>query len=225
LAEQLVFALVEAEPPTFANFVAGPNAETIAALARAASARGGEAITLWGAEGAGKSHLLRAFVAAAADAGRSAHYVAAPADADAADAAECVAIDQVDRADADAEARLFTLFNAVRAREGQWVAAMRLPAARSALRDDLRTRLGWGLTFEVRALDDADKPGALMAYARQRGFELGDDVIAYLLAHGRRDMRSLTATLAALDRYSLSTRRAVSVSLLRDWMASPRLPL
>ena len=36
---------------------------------------------------------------------------------------------------------------------------------------------------------------------------LSDDVIDYLLRHGRRDMPSLLATLAALDRQSLATKR------------------
>jgi DnaA-homolog protein len=224
LVEQLVLVLVEEEPPTFANFVAGPNAEAMAALARAATS-GADAIALWGAEGAGKTHLLRAFAAAAAAAGRTSAYVASAADIDTAADTHCVAVDDVDRADVDAQARLFTLFNAVRARGGVFVAASRLQPSRLALRDDLRTRLAWGLTLEIRALADADKPAALAVHARQRGFELGDDVIAYLLAHGRRDMRSLTATLAALDRHSLSTRRAISVQLLREWMASSRLPI
>ncbi len=67
-------------------------------------------------------------------------------------------------------------------------------------------------------LTDAEKPAALAAYARQRGFRLTDDVIAYLLAHGRRDMGALLATLAALDRHSLATKRPITVPLLRDWL-------
>ncbi|MEO6928189.1 MAG: DnaA regulatory inactivator Hda [Casimicrobiaceae bacterium] len=218
MAEQLVFALVDEEPPTFANFVAEGNAEAVAALVRAARA-GADAIALWGAEGGGKSHLLRAFVAEAASAGRSARYLSEPAQDVDTTGVDCVAIDNIDHADVAAQARLFTLFNALRERGGQWVSASRGPVAQGRLRDDLRTRLGWGLTFEVRALDDADKPAALAVHARQRGLVLGDDVIAYLLAHGRRDMRSLMAALAALDRHSLSTRRPVSVVLLREWMA------
>ena len=65
----------------------------------------------------------------------------------------------------------------------------------SALREDLRTRLGWGLVYEVTPLADADKPAALAAYARGRGFRLADDVIQYLLAHGRRDMPALVGAL------------------------------
>ena len=80
------------------------------------------------------------------------------------------------------------------------------------------------LVFEIVALSDADKSRALAAYARERGFRLSDDVIGYLLAHGRRDMPTLVATLAALDRHSLATRRPITVALLRDWLQKdPRL--
>lgn len=222
-----MFSLVDDEPPTFANFVAGPNGEAVAALRRAALGDALDGVLLWGAEGTGKSHLLRAVVDEAARAGRAARYFATPADADAnldiAGDAPCIAVDDIDRADAAAQARLFTLFNAVRARSGTFIAASRMPAARTALRDDLRTRLGWGLTFEIRALADADKPAALAAYARGRGFELGDEPVAYLLAHGRRDIGSLIAAIHALDRLSLSTRRPITVPLLREWMAA-RVP-
>lgn len=53
---------------------------------------------------------------------------------------------------------------------------------------------------------------------RARGFVLAEDVIAYLLAHGRRDMPSLLALLAALDRHALATKRAVTVPLLKSWL-------
>jgi DnaA family protein len=57
----------------------------------------------------------------------------------------------------------------------------------------------------VVPLADKDKSVALAAYATAR-IQLSDDVIAYLLAHGRRDMPTLVATLA-LDRHSLATQR------------------
>jgi len=215
VAEQLVFELVAPAAATFATFVAGRNAEALAALERLAAAPGSETgVVLWGASGAGKSHLLAASVASAA------HYLAAPAHADPALAVDgaLVAVDDVDRADAEAAGRLFTLFNNLRERGGTLVAASALPPSRLTLRDDVRTRLGWGLVFEVVPLADDEKPSALAAYARERGFALGDDVIAYLLAHGRRDMRALVATLAALDRLSLAQKRPVTVPLVREWL-------
>ncbi len=86
---------------------------------------------------------------------------------------------------------MFTLFNGLRERGGHLLVASRLPLAALPLREDLRTRLGWGLVYELTPLADADKPAALAAYAQARGFRLADEVIGYLLAHGRRDMGAL----------------------------------
>ena len=219
--DQLVLELAQPEAPTFANFVAGPNAEALAALrALAAGASREPGLLLWGAPGAGKSHLLAACAAAAGE-WRPVVRRETPAGLPPVDElrpATLLVVDVVDSADAHAQGRLFTLLNRLAALEGQWLAASASPPARLALREDLRTRLALGLVLEIVPLADADKPQALIAYARERGFHLADDVIDYLLAHGRRDMGSLMAALAALDRRSLAVKRAVTVPLLREWL-------
>ncbi|MCC7218996.1 MAG: DnaA regulatory inactivator Hda [Burkholderiales bacterium] len=229
--EQLTFDLAAAEAPSFANFVAGSNAEAVAALARVAAGEMAEtAVLVWGPPGAGRTHLLRASVAAAGpDRHAEFHADAASAPAEPPEPGALVAVDDVDRADPAAQARLFTLFNGLQATGGQLLAAAAVPPSRLPLRDDLRTRLGWGLVYEVAPLADADKPAALARFAAERGFRLGDDVIAYLLAHGRRDMPSLVATLTALDRFALAGKRQVTVPLLREWLQQeialrPRAP-
>jgi DnaA-homolog protein len=222
--EQLVFELAAPEPPSFENFLPGPNAEVVAAVARFAAGEAAETgLLLWGAPGAGKTHLLKAAVRAIGTRGLAAAFfpqaaALEAADVDALAAQALVAVDGVDVAAAAAQARIFTLYNALRANGGHLVAASRLPLAALPVREDVRTRLGWGLVYEVLPLADSDKPAALLDYARRRGFTLGDDVIRYLLAHGRRDMTALCTTLAALDRHSLSTKRAITVPLLRDWL-------
>lgn len=217
--EQLVFELAPPEPPSFANFVEGRNGEAVARLTALARAETAEAsVLLWGAVGGGRSHLLRAAVAASV---RPAAYVAGPSQVSEGLAEDCalVAVDDVDRADAGAQGRLFTLFNRLQSAGGCLVTSATAPPARLALRDDLRTRLGSGLVYELVPLADADKPEALARYARARGFRLGDDVIAYLLAHGRRDMGTLVAALAALDRRSLAAKRPITVPMLRQWLS------
>ena len=219
--EQLIFELAGPEPPGFGNFVAGANREALTSLRRMANGELRETgLVLWGAAGAGKSHLLRATVTAATAAGRAAVYVEHPATAPALPPASgaLVAVDAVDAADAEAQGRLFTLYNALAASEGQLVGAAAAAPARMQLRDDLRTRLGYGLIYEILPLADGDKAAALEGYAHGRGFRLSGDVIAYLLAHGRRDMATLVVTLAALDRHSLATKRPVTVPLLREWL-------
>ena len=46
------------------------------------------------------------------------------------------------------------------------------------------------------------------------------EVADYLLRHAERDMPSLLALLDALDRYSLASRRAITVPLLRELLNS-----
>jgi DnaA family protein len=168
----------------------------------------------------GKSHLLQAMSAAAAGAGRPVRHCAHAAEVPDApfEARLLVTVDDVDRADDVAQGRLFTLYNALAATGGQLAVASSVPPARLAVREDLRTRLGWGLVYEVAPLTDEAKPAALAAFARQRGFRLGDDAITYLLAHGRRDMVSLVRSLIALDAHSLASKRPITVPLIRAWL-------
>ena len=220
--EQLIFELAPAEPPRLANFLPGRNAELVALLPRfVAGAIDETGLLLWGAAGAGKTHLLHAAIASAQEQRIAARWVAHPGELAATpiDAADTlVVIDRIDTADADAAAAIFSLYNAQKQRRGRLIAASRTPLAAMPLREDLRTRLGWGLVYEVLPLSDEDKPAAMAAFADQRGFQLSGDVIDYLLHHGRRDLPSLLATLAALDRASLASKRPITVPLLKDWL-------
>jgi len=224
VAEQLVFELSTPDPPSFGNFLAGRNAEAVAAVKALAAGEGVETcVVLWGASGAGKSHLLRAATDAAGAKGDVVARLSEPDellahDLDSLLARAFVAIDNIDRATPDVQARIFSLFNGLRERGGRLLVAARTSLAVLPLREDLRTRLGWGLVYELTALSDADKPVALAAFAKARGLPLTDDVIAYLLAHGRRDMPALLATIGALDRHSLAIKRAITVPMLRDWL-------
>ncbi len=224
MTEQLVFDLAASEPSSFANFLPGRNAEALSAVKSLAAGEIAETgLLVWGAPGAGKTHLLRAAARAAEARGASASYVADPGALLAQDTGSLgthalVAVDGIDLATPEAQAGLFTLFNALKEQGGHLLAASRLAQPALPVREDLRTRLGWGLVYEIVPLADEEKPAAMAAYAAQRGFRLGDDVIAYLLAHGRRDMPALLATLSALDRHSLAVKRPITVPLLRDWL-------
>jgi len=90
------------------------------------------------------------------------------------------------------------------------------PPAALSLREDLRTRLAWGLVYQLRAPSDADKAAHLRAEAARRGLRLPEEVLAYLLSHLPRDLASLNAVLDALDRYSLASRRPLTLPLVRE---------
>jgi DnaA-homolog protein len=129
------------------------------------------------------------------------------------DASGILALDDVDRLAEGEQVALFNAFN-----EGAFSClVVAAPAAPRdvALRRDLATRLATGLTYRLLPLTDAEKRAALEAHARVRGFDLADEVGAYLLTHARRDMGSLVAALDSLDRYSLETGRPITVPLLK----------
>lgn len=217
--KQLTFDLLPPPAPTLQNFFAGRNAELLQVLQQIANGSSRERfVFLWGAPGAGKSHLLRALADEADGA-----YLACEAHSRLDDALGHRAVVALDDADAlgDSGAHdLFNLYNRIRAGSGTLVVSAAAAPAQLRLREDVKTRLGWGLVFEVHALGDAEKVAALKRRARERGFALADDVVNYLLTHWRRDMPSLLAALDALDRYSLEAKRPVTLPLLKQAITS-----
>jgi len=127
-----------------------------------------------------------------------------------------LAVDDVERLDIVAQLALFDAFNAARTANGCLIFAGAPPAAELPLREDLRTRLGSGVSLRLVALDDQEKAAALACHAAQRGLMLGPDIVAYVLTHCRRDMGTQVGVLDALDRYSLEQKRPVTLPLVRQ---------
>lgn len=217
---QLVLNIRPEAEPRFDNFMPGDNLELLLALDTLARGELRESVVyIWGAAGSGRSHLLRATVAEAERHGRVARYVAS-GEALPDDPTPLLAVDDVEGLDADAQIRLFSLVNQAREGGGAVLAAGPVPPARLGLREDLATRLSWGLVFGLRPLNEADRATALRERAAALGLGLPDEVVRYLLTHGRRDLPSLLATVDALDGYSLSLKRPVTVPLVREWFQS-----
>lgn len=219
--KQLAFDLVAPPAPTLENFVAGErNAELLQRLRQLARAPAGERIVyLWGASASGRSHLLRgALVQLERDALRAAHYEPSGSVMPARTEIEAVVVDDIHGFDDAGQIALFNLYNRQRDNGGIFLAAGNAPPAGLRLRNDLATRLAWGLVYEVHALSDAEKVRALTQHASARGFDLPLDVAGYLLNHVRRDMRTLTAMIDALDRYALQAKRSITLPLLRQML-------
>jgi DnaA family protein len=171
-------------------------------------------VYLWGDDSAGKSHLLRAL----AQAGHG-RYIGADASSAAFDydpAVPLYLIDDCEQLSSEAQIDAFNLFNRIREQAGFLVSAGDSAPAQLKVREDLRTRLGWGLIYQVQGLSDEEKIDALSQAAAARGMILSPGLLPYLITHFRRDMRSLSVMLDALDRYSLETQRPITLPLLRS---------
>jgi DnaA family protein len=218
MQRQLLLQLAPPPAPTLDNFVPGRNGAALQALREIAGGTGAERfVYLWGEPGSGRTHLLRGLAQAAGV--RRALYLGGTAGGSAA-ADKVIAMDDVQLLEAGDQIELFDLYNRVRAGGGALVASGDAAPAQLVLREDLRSRLAWGLAFQLHPLSDAEKTAALRAHAQARALDLPEDVIAYLLRHARRDMASLIGILDALDRYALEQKRAVTLPLLRDALAS-----
>jgi DnaA family protein len=215
---QLLLDWGAARPQTLDSFVIGRNQELAALLCRIAARETNTLdqrfVTIWGETGAGKSHALHALNATGGarllTPERSSHEFLASADC------RLYLVDDCERLSDSQQGALFNLINELRDNGGTLVATASHPPGQLPLREDLRTRLGWGLVYQLHGLSDEEKIDALSKSAQARGLSLSAGVLPYLLTHFRRDMQSLSTMLDALDRYSLETQRPITMPLLRE---------
>jgi len=213
---QLVLNIQPEAEPHFDNFLPGENLELLLALHTLATGELPEPVVYcWGSEGSGRSHLLQAAVAEARRQGRHAVYAAA-AEGLPEELPDLLAVDDVEGLDAANQIALFSLINRAREGGGAVLAAGDAAPQQLPLREDLATRLGWGLVFAIKPLNEADRATAMRERAAAHGLDLPDEVVRYLLGHCRRDLPSLLATVDDLDEYSLSLKRPVTVALVRE---------
>jgi DnaA-homolog protein len=203
---------------TFDNCLPGANAAAIAHL-QALSANAAP-VYLWGASGSGKTHLLQALAQRFERLGQSTGWFqpqhAAPWPFD--EPWGLVVIDGCDMLNADQQHAAFALFVEATARGVPVVAAGWVPPVDLPLREDLRTRLGWGHVFMLQPLTEPEVRATLRFEADQRGIALSDEVMDHLLTRFARDLKHLMAQLDRLDEFSLVNQRVITVPLLKKML-------
>jgi DnaA-homolog protein len=209
---------VEAET-SFDNFVPGENAAAADALRRLAVPS--PPVYLWGPVGSGKTHLLAALAKRLRGEGGRVGWFGAdtPVPWGFDEGWWLIVVDDADRLDAGQQHAAFALFVEAVTHGVQMAGAGRLPPVDLPVRDDLRTRFGWGQVHAIKPLSEAGTRAALRREADRRGVFLSDEVMDYLLTRFARDLGSLMVLIGRLDSFSLAERRAVTVPLLKKMMA------
>jgi DnaA family protein len=232
---QIPLNLVEPPRPHLADGVIGRNAAALSALAALIEqpSSGFASLFLWGAPGCGKTFWLRAW---AEDHPESAIYLDLKADKQSQQAADslspilsqfrlappqaCLLLDHLDEVHAEAASQVFQLYNAAQEVGGRIVCAASCAPLHLQLRDDLRTRLGQSLIFELQELSDQEKRAALRERAMRLGLPLADEIIGYLLTRLPRDLGRLMQIVDGLNELALSRQRPATLPLLKELLGS-----
>ena len=215
---QIPLAIGVEPAPTFDNYLPGANGLAVSHLQSLAP--NAAPVYLWSGSGTGKTHLLRALVQRFEEQGALAGWFGSndPVPWAFRDDWALVVIDGCDALDADQQHAAFALFVEAATRGVPIVAAGRVPPVDLPLREDLRTRLGWGHVFAVQPLGEPEVRATLRREADRRGIFLSDEVMDYLLTRFERDLKHLMAQLDRLDEFSLVTKRQITVPLLKQML-------
>ena len=226
--KQIALDIGLATAPAFSNFFAGPNDAAVKHLElwSGNALRSPVPTYLWGDPGSGKTHLLKAAVGVLQQHGARVGWLDAsvmePPEFN--DAWSAVVLDECHLYTAVQQQAAFNWFvNAVSSPDGHprgVLAAGSVPPADLVLRDDLRSRLGWGYVYQLHALSEPERRAVLRKQADARGIFLSDEVINFVLSRFSRDLSSLMQVLDQLDGYALQTQRAITVPLIKAMLES-----
>jgi DnaA family protein len=212
--------------PTVANFCAGPNLAALQHLElwlgdkRNAHSRSPVPTYYWGPSGSGKSHLLKAAREGLREQGARVGWL----DATVHNAPEysenwaAVLMDDVHAYTAAQQQIAFNWFVHAQTLQRPVMAAGEFTPLELKLRDDLRTRLGWGHIFGLQLLSEAERRAVLRQAADARGVFLGDEVMDFMLTRFSRDLGHLMELLELLDGYSLQSKRAITIPMIKAMM-------
>lgn len=224
--KQLPLDILLGAQPDLDHFVEADNALVMQHLRLQAQAHTPSPVPtyLWGGRGVGKTHLLKAILHMAQSKGMAVGWMDATSDPALPFDPQWrwVLMDDVHLYDTLQQHNAFNwLVQAIHPPMGQSHAVLAsgdLPPSQLNLRDDVRSRLGWGHVFEVHGLNDEWAAQVLKHRASAMGLRLTDELVAFILSRFSRNLSSQLELLQALDAYALAQKRPITIPLLRDMM-------
>lgn len=213
---------------TFANFMPGDNEALLQHLQQLAKQTGFSLTYLWGANGAGVSHLLEACCDAAGALQQSAIYLPLsqlPATANALfeglEQLDWICIDDLQYLEnhSDWQEALFHQFNRMQLQGGRLIVGAKSPARGLSILADLQSRLSSGVTWQVKALSDDDKMALLMSHAKAKGMRLPNNIALFLLQRYSRSLPDLLALVERLDKAALTQKRRLTIPFVKQVLA------
>ena len=229
LPEQLTLNVNLRDGLIFGSYYVAPessNAEVVNVLQSIFTSKEAQQNIIWGEKSAGKTHLLQACCAKAAEIHRTVSYIPLKVfkeygtqALDGLGQSKLIVIDDIEEVlgEKDWEVALFNLINITRENDQSLLlSSVENPRKLECILPDLASRLIWGGSYQLQSLTDEEKPKALQARAEQRGFKLKDNVIEYLYRRYPRDIESLMEILNILDKESFRQQSLITVPFVKE---------
>jgi len=223
MEQQLPLGINLRDDATFDNYFTASNEQVVHSLL----AQQEPYVFLFGENGCGKSHLLQAACHQAGKDNLPVVYLPLsdeglmPAMLEGLENMSLLALDDIDCVigNEEWESALFNLYNNAREKGVTMLVSSKEPLASLPIKlADLRSRLSWGPIFQLEVLSDEEKTQALQQRAKNRGLELADGVVNYLLKRSPRDMNSLFTLFEKLDKASMVEKRRLTIPFIKNYL-------
>ncbi|MFL2547376.1 MAG: DnaA regulatory inactivator Hda [Candidatus Rariloculaceae bacterium] len=212
----------------FETFVHGSNSVAVDHLRSLGTEHSGEIVWIWGSSGAGKTHLLQALCAEAAE--KRLMYLpledalsVGVESLQGLESLDIVVLDDVDALAGDNawEEALFSLYKQVVSDDVCLVMSSgQSPAGTAFQLPDLASRAAGAVVYQLRPLDDDQSLRALQRHAEARGLDLPDASARYLQTRVSRDMGAICRWLDELDTAALVAKRRLTIPFIGEALAA-----
>ncbi len=231
--QQPLINLALREGQRFESFYAGTHNRLLLKEIQASLQRPGhQQLVIWGTAGAGKSHLLQASCQHAHEQGLRTIYLPltqlqqhGTAVLEGTSRFQLVCMDDIQTVLGQHawELSLFNLINLAREQQQLLLfSSNENPRHLQTSLPDLHSRLVWGTSLQLHPLNDRDMTKALQFRAAQRGITLDNAVIEYIYKRYPRDFTTLIGILDKLDKESLSSKRKITIPLVKQALGACR---
>lgn len=189
-------------------------------------------IYLWGSKSTGKSHLLHAIVEEATHNNLSAIYFSFESSVlnssdhsdilgilDNLESFDIICLDNIQNivGFTQWEEALFGFYNLIKDANKKLIITSDCSVNTLDIKlADLKSRLAWGVSYNLKSLSDQDKITLLQTKANDRGISLSYDLAQFLIVRASRDISSLFEILDKLDQASLRQKRMLTIPFAKS---------
>ncbi len=229
---QLTLSVQLPDDETFSSYLSGSNRSVVSQLklfidqSQDIKPNQPNSFYLFGLTGVGKSHLLHACSAYAAQLGKTSVCLSCAElpllSVEVLDGLEQIDVICLDDIQLIANNKywqqaIFDLYNRVLEQNNCLLVSGDQSVAQLGLSlPDLVSRLSWGLTEQIKPLDDGEKVNALQYRATKRGLTLSIEAVNFLLNRLSREMGNLIAALDILDKVSIREQRKITIPFIKN---------